>query len=246
MAVRRRSTATAAVAVALLASAAAQHRPEPEGGTSCALDCGSAGRCVSGQCVCDAGFTGAACEIDIDTCRFDPCYHGGVCVDGVNSFTCRCPTGFTGIACQVDVDECASGPCLNGAACLDSYVSRRIAGDQYWCECAAGFAGEECELQVNACAARPCERGHCVNNLGGGFACACRFGWAGDTCEVLSWQLPFIGGAGLIVAVFVMFDVFDSLWGKVERAHERASKNGEAFSVSHTQFPSQLDFQGGS
>ena len=222
MVVRR----AAVVGATLLACAAAQRTDSPAeqiaiGASACVIDCGGAGRCdaEAGQCICDAGYTGAACEFDIDDCRFNPCFHGGVCVDGVNSFTCSCPVGYFGMACQLDSDECASAPCLNGGACVDSQLNRRIAGDQYWCECADGFAGEECEVRVNACAERPCARGgHCVNEKrGGGFTCACPFGWAGDTCEVLAWQLPFISGAGLIIVVFIIFDFFESLWGRVER-----------------------------
>ena len=36
---------------------------------------------------------------DVDECASDPCQHGGVCVDQVNSFRCVCPRGYTDPVC---------------------------------------------------------------------------------------------------------------------------------------------------
>ena len=36
-------------------------------------------------CVCDGGYTGDSCEIDIDECATDPCYNGGTCEARTNS-----------------------------------------------------------------------------------------------------------------------------------------------------------------
>ena len=45
-------------------------------------------RCVNGindhRCVCVDGYTGAACEININECESSPCRNGGVCNDGVS------------------------------------------------------------------------------------------------------------------------------------------------------------------
>ena len=47
------------------------------------------------QCVCDPGFTGDLCQINIDDCVGVNCTGNGQCVDGVNSFTCdECITGY--------------------------------------------------------------------------------------------------------------------------------------------------------
>ena len=47
-------------------------------------------------CVCQDGFDGDLCQIDVNDCQSHPCQNGGTCVDGVNSYTCRCPRGFSG------------------------------------------------------------------------------------------------------------------------------------------------------
>ena len=40
---------------------------------------------------------------DIDDCQPDPCMHGGVCKDGINSFTCGCTHGFKGDICETSM-----------------------------------------------------------------------------------------------------------------------------------------------
>ena len=56
------------------------------------------------HCICDPGFTGDRCQINIDDCAGVDCYssHGGngQCVDGVNTFTCECTPGFSGPKCS--------------------------------------------------------------------------------------------------------------------------------------------------
>ena len=63
-----------------------------------------------------------------------PCLNGGLCTDGLASFTCHCTPGFTGVQCQEEVDECASSPCLNDGTCVDLI-------DLYTCVCPEGFTG---------------------------------------------------------------------------------------------------------
>ena len=37
---------------------------------------------------------------DIDDCELIPCKNGGLCRDGVDSYTCECNPGFEGEVCQ--------------------------------------------------------------------------------------------------------------------------------------------------
>ena len=38
--------------------------------------------------------------LDIDDCQPNPCANGGLCSDGVNSYTCHCAPGYTGPNCN--------------------------------------------------------------------------------------------------------------------------------------------------
>jgi cysteine-rich repeat protein len=62
------------------------------------------------SCTCTPGFMGVNCQTNINDCvTLDPftlllvpvCQNGGVCTDGVNSYTCSCPSGFSGVNCQI-------------------------------------------------------------------------------------------------------------------------------------------------
>ena len=41
--------------------------------------------------------------IDIDDCMDNPCNNGGVCQDGVASYTCACLIGFKGFDCEISM-----------------------------------------------------------------------------------------------------------------------------------------------
>jgi hypothetical protein len=55
--------------------------------------------------VCNAGYSGLLCDIDIDECSPDPCVHGECTetTDGVtlavNSYHCECVSNWTGVDC---------------------------------------------------------------------------------------------------------------------------------------------------
>ncbi|XP_041458355.1 cubilin-like [Lytechinus variegatus] len=72
-------------------------------GTSCNDNPCVHGRCEytgSGYiCICDPGWTGTNCDVNINDCSTNPCQNGGTCTDDVNGFVCQCPTGWTGDTC---------------------------------------------------------------------------------------------------------------------------------------------------
>lgn len=45
-------------------------------------------------CLCERGYNGKYCEIDIDDCILttgdSPCLHGGQCIDDVDKYICNC------------------------------------------------------------------------------------------------------------------------------------------------------------
>ena len=67
--------------------------------------CNNQGVCVNRnethyRCLCYAGFTGADCTIDMDSCASEPCYHGN-CTDLVGGFSCSCEPGYEGDRCHI-------------------------------------------------------------------------------------------------------------------------------------------------
>ncbi len=118
---------------------------------------------VSGKaiCTCPPGYTGSACNQDIDECSLgknntwsirknikhntilhyntvcisgaNPCEHGGRCLNTKGSFQCKCLQGYEGPRCEMDVNECKSNPCQNDATCLD-----QIGG--FHCICMPGMS----------------------------------------------------------------------------------------------------------
>jgi hypothetical protein len=69
--------------------------------------------------------------------------HGGVCADGINSYSCDCTgTGYSGATCASNIDDCAASPCLHGGTCIDLVNS-------YECDCTAtGYTGADCDILI--------------------------------------------------------------------------------------------------
>uniref|UniRef100_A0AAR2JRL6 Neurogenic locus notch homolog protein 1 n=1 Tax=Pygocentrus nattereri TaxID=42514 RepID=A0AAR2JRL6_PYGNA len=140
---------------------------------SCCLDT------VCYLCVCEPGWTGRNCDLNVNECLSNPCVNGGTCRDMTNGYVCSCRPGFTGPNCQTNINECASNPCLNQGTCIDD-----VAG--YKCNCLLPYTGELCEAVLAPCSARPCKNGGVCRESEDyqSFSCACPAGWQGQTCEV--------------------------------------------------------------
>ena len=70
-----------------------------------------------GQCPCEDDVT--SCQA-YDNCWNSPCLNGGVCTDGLGTFTCACPAHYGGAACQL-----YSGP-------NQDWVSARLCAVRLW------------------------------------------------------------------------------------------------------------------
>lgn len=92
-------------------------------------------------CRCQAGFTGANCQVNIDDCASSPCQNAGTCQDGVNDYTCSCTLGYTGKNCSVRSDACGAHPCQNGGTCFTHFTGPV-------CQCPKGFMGPSCEFTL--------------------------------------------------------------------------------------------------
>ncbi|XP_068719986.1 von Willebrand factor D and EGF domain-containing protein-like [Montipora capricornis] len=126
------------------------------------------------QCNCPPGFTGDACQTDIDECLSYPCLRGR-CIDEINDFSCICDPGYVGRTCDTDYDDCSSSPCVHGN-CTDYTGS-------YGCTCEPGYAGENCEININECVSSPCRHGTCVDQVNN-YICQCHAGYTGYDCTI--------------------------------------------------------------
>ena len=131
------------------------------------------------ECVCEPGWTGLDCDVNIDDCASNPCQNNGLCTDDVNGYSCICEPGFTGKSCQHTVDFCAEDPCKNGGTCTNEE-------DGFKCICRPGFSSSPtCDTENDECSTGPCDPSgtlECVD-LDNRFECNCRDGYTGEFCE---------------------------------------------------------------
>ena len=159
--------------------------------------CSGRGRCSAGQCTCDSGACGGACDVTGALCtlceagtwgpacrnecpggRADPCGGHGQCSDGVTGYgACLCAAGY-GLA------NC-SAQCPGGGACAGHGA---CSADTAQCVCDAGHAGPACAAACPRTAAGDVcggpGRGSCRDGAGGDGGCACAAGYAGAVCEI--------------------------------------------------------------
>ncbi|XP_048587810.1 neurogenic locus notch homolog protein 1 [Nematostella vectensis] len=94
------------------------------------------------RCECPQGYTGAACETDIDECTAGThkCHVSATCKNTIASFSCACKVGFAGDGVQncLYIEECSSGSnnChRDRATCANTIGS-------FACTCKPGYTGD--------------------------------------------------------------------------------------------------------
>ncbi|XP_020367649.2 protein crumbs homolog 1-like isoform X1 [Rhincodon typus] len=137
-------------------------------------------------CLCQRGFAGEHCSVNINECESGPCMNKGTCEDQNNGFKCHCAPGFTGMMCQIDINECESNPCENGGDCEDGIAD-------YSCRCPAMdddgvfWGGKNCSIQLDGCLEHQCDNGAtCIPNLLDGthsYNCKCPPGYYDASCS---------------------------------------------------------------
>ncbi|XP_071101363.1 uncharacterized protein [Haliotis cracherodii] len=152
----------------------------PRWGVECRNTCECQGRASSCDpargCVCRAGWTGPACDMDVDECTTQPtiCGDKQVCTNTNGSHTCNCPTGYenNGTDC-IDVDECIS----TTVTCPNNTKCKNVVGS-YVCNCELGYnkVNGEC-ADIDECnnGQAMCQQ-ECRNGVGS-YNCYCNTGY---------------------------------------------------------------------
>ncbi|NP_001158459.1 serrate protein precursor [Saccoglossus kowalevskii] len=143
---------------------------------------------VGNDCICnDDTWAGELCNIDLDSCRSNPCLNEAHCEStGPDAYNCQCTTGFTGINCETEINECDSSPCQNGGTCIDG-------PGIYECNCGLSYEGVNCESEINHCLvpgvggemvpSGACgDHGTCISEPTV-FICECHTGFTGRYCK---------------------------------------------------------------
>ncbi|XP_023571530.1 stabilin-1 isoform X2 [Octodon degus] len=168
--------------------------------------CSGHGQCQdrllgNGECRCQEGFHGAACEM-CELGRYGPnctgvcdCAHG-LCQEGLRGDgSCVCNVGWQGLRC----DQNITGPqcekkCNPNANCIQSSAGVPV------CVCAAGYSGNGSYCSE----VDPCAHGHggcsphanCTKVAPGQRTCTCQDGYTGDgeLCQEINSCLIHNGG----------------------------------------------------
>ncbi|XP_059169385.1 uncharacterized protein LOC131951116 [Physella acuta] len=160
----------------------------PSFGLNCAQTCLCGGRSLYCDkvygCVCQSGWTGSGCDVNINECEGNnPCGINQVCQDLEGGYQCLCADGYKRVnqSC-VDVNECDD--VLTHNCDLSTQLCRNTPGS-FTCDCIAGYYKntvgscqdiDECSSNTHNC------QQLCNNNLGG-FSCSCYFGFRLDDID---------------------------------------------------------------
>jgi len=161
-------------------------------GLDCPSNCGGHGSCHTGQCTCEAEWSGPNCQNHCPS----GCSDHGDCVAGA----CLCLAGWSGpgcaqMGCCNGHGSCANpdGACLCDSGwtgpscaaqkiCVDPTCSSHGVCNHGQCDCAPGFSGISCLMPFESCFGRCGPHGSCEARTN---QCLCSANFTGPHCEML-------------------------------------------------------------
>ncbi|MBN3308760.1 STAB1 protein, partial [Amia calva] len=153
--------------------------------------CSNNGKCQdgilgNGECLCNEGFHGTACETcepgryGKDCKSVCACLHGK-CLDGIHgNGRCVCYKDWKGVNCSVEIgNDACNGTCHEHANCITEG-----SGASPTCSCTAGYTGDGtfctemhlCQTDNGGCS----EFANCTEIIPGERRCTCLQGYTGD------------------------------------------------------------------
>lgn len=118
--------------------------------TDCLTMCSGRGKCVLSKpkkfsCLCNPGFIGSICQIDLNPCSSNPCLNNGICNEYFSNnstrvYKCQCQRFYFGTNCQFEIDVCENETCSSNGVCESvNFIPK--------CKCFALYIGDKCELE---------------------------------------------------------------------------------------------------
>ena len=183
-----------------------------DSGSTCGLSCvnGACADTTPPSCMCEMGWTGELCDVDIDECMedVDDCHDLATCTNTDGGFVCECtaphvgdgmscacPMGMAGDSCE----DCAEGfaPLTGGGCAQEQTLTVTIEGDGRGIVTVEGQTiecTETCEITVAdgdmlTVTAAPGSTTAVVSWSDGCTGDTCDVTIAGDTGVTLTWEL---------------------------------------------------------
>ncbi|XP_012936972.2 polycystic kidney disease protein 1-like 2 [Aplysia californica] len=170
---------------------------------------------LSGRCQCKPGYTGTACQEDINECFLEhpPCRgRNQYCYNTPGSYECHCRVGFRFSEASGVCYPCPRGKyghnCKQSCSCQNdnTAICETSSG---MCICYPGWEGATCGVSVDDCRGNPCPGQLCVDKHQG-YLCLCETKQRVVQGECSDYQVDMISfnlnpGVGELVDIYILF-----------------------------------------